>query len=112
MADLAVHPQSETGAGYDLVEVRGELDLKSHDELRGLTGSTELEADLLVLDLTELAFLDSAGIGAIALAHRQVGERDAELVVVASSPQLVRVLEISGMHQAVRICATRDEVTT
>jgi anti-sigma B factor antagonist len=110
MAELELRTASDTGETYDLVAVRGDLDLRSHDELRGLTGSSDLTADLLVLDLSELGFLDSAGIGAIALARRQAEERGAELALVAASTHVTRVLQVTGLDQTVRVCAAVDEV--
>ncbi|MXG90883.1 STAS domain-containing protein [Nocardioides flavescens] len=110
MAELELRTASDTGQGYDVVLVRGDLDLRSHDQLRGLTGSSDLTAPLLVLDLTELGFLDSAGIGAIALARRQAEERGAELTLVAASPHVTKVLQVTGLDQTLRVCPSVDDV--
>jgi len=112
MAELELRTASDTGEAYDLIVVRGELDLRSHDGLRGMTGSSDLTAPLLVLDLTGLEFLDSAGVGALALAHRQAEERGASLAVVASTPSVLRVLQITGLDHTLAVHPTLDDVST
>jgi anti-anti-sigma factor len=75
--------QIETRAGNlaDVVVVRGDLDLTTTDELTNAIDAAGGSA--LVLDLSELLFVDSAGIRAIDQARRRRVESGGTLVVVA-----------------------------
>jgi anti-sigma B factor antagonist len=61
----------------------GRLDLKSANDLR-IQGSDALDAadDTLVLDLTEIDFIDSSGLGALIGLHRRALEQKKRLEIV------------------------------
>lgn len=61
----------------------GRLDLKTADGLR-IQGSQALDdaEDTLVLDLTEIDFIDSSGLGALIGLHRQAVEQKKRLEIV------------------------------
>jgi anti-anti-sigma factor len=75
--------QIETRAGNvaEVVVVRGDLDLTTTDELSHAIDAAGGSA--LVLDLSDLQFVDSAGIRAIDQARRRRVESGGTLVVVA-----------------------------
>src|SRR5271155_1758618 len=52
---------------------------------------------LIVLDLSELMFMDSSGLGAIHLARRRAVKNGGTLVVCRPNPAGSRVLEITGL---------------
>jgi anti-sigma B factor antagonist len=76
----------------------GEIDSSSASVVR-----TEIDAVLgrpvreVVLDLDEVTFLDSAGLSALAAAHRLAGERGVRLRVLASGRAVIRPLQITGL---------------
>jgi anti-anti-sigma factor len=65
----------------DVLVVRGELDLTNADALEAEVLRTQRPT--VVLDLSKLVFVDSAGIRAIDSAHRQLGDEARALLVVA-----------------------------
>lgn len=81
--------------GGRLFVLSGELDVNTSqglaDRLTGPPGS------LVVLDLSRLDFMDSSGIGAIHAARRLAIKDGGTLVVCRPSPQVLRVLEITGL---------------
>jgi anti-sigma B factor antagonist len=82
----------ESGRVFSL---SGELDVTTSqglaERLAGPPGS------LVVLDLSGLTFIDSSGIGAIHAARRLTIKNGGTLVVSRPSPQVHRVLEITGL---------------
>lgn len=85
------------------IAVRGDLDLATVPELRN-----ELEAALeaggaIVVALDECTFLDSSALKAISDASRAADEAGVELAIVRPSPQVARVLEMSGLDAVVTI---------
>lgn len=67
--------------GHDLLDARGELDLTNVHELEDALASTGSRA--VVLDVSGLAFIDSAGLRAIDQANRRLAADGRVLLVVA-----------------------------
>jgi anti-anti-sigma factor len=81
--------------GGRVVSLRGELDAST---VPGLAEELASGADsLVVLDLNQLTFIDSSGLGAIHVARQRVINDGGVLVVCRPSPAVHRVLEITGL---------------
>lgn len=78
-----------------VIALRGELDAFTcqglAEQLVGPPGS------LIVLDLDQLSFMDSSGLGTIHAARRVAIKDGGNLVVSRPSPTVYRVLEITGL---------------
>lgn len=86
-----------TDAGVRLT-VTGEIDSSSAPELRRVLDALLDEApEELVVDLTGVTFLDSAGLSSLAVAHRRAGAGGVRLRVLASGRAVVRPLKITGL---------------
>jgi len=85
----------EPGEGQGRLRLIGELDLATYESLleaaRGQMGGP----DGLTLDMSGLTFMDSKGLRAILILHRELGGRPIRLV--APSRTVLRVLEVSGV---------------
>jgi anti-sigma B factor antagonist len=57
----------------------------------------------LLLDLNELTFLDSSGLGALVSLHQQARSGGWSLLVAAPQPPVAMVLRISGLAQRLTI---------
>jgi anti-anti-sigma factor len=81
--------------GGRVFTLRGELDASTvpglAEEMIGDPGP------LVVLDLSQLTFIDSSGLGAIHAARQRVIDDGGILVVCRPSPAVHRVLEITGL---------------
>lgn len=91
-----------------LVAVGGEIDLLTAPRVReaGAEALRERPARL-VLDLTEVVFLASAGLEAMVSLQEAAG--DAELRVVAGATATLRPLEITGLTEVLAVYRTREE---
>lgn len=84
---------SEDGAGLDVatdasdgvavLRVVGEIDLKNAHVLRTAVDGTS--ADAVVLDLSQVAYLDSSGIRAIDTSRRRLLSQERSLTIVSPS---------------------------
>jgi anti-sigma B factor antagonist len=81
--------------GGQVIGFRGELDLSSSHAVAELV--TGPAGSLVVLDLRELTFVDSAGLGAILLARRTMLAAEGTLVLTRPQPIVRRVLELTGL---------------
>jgi anti-anti-sigma factor len=83
------------------VRVRGEVDIATSTQMRREVREATAKARLVVLDLREVSFIDSAGVHAIldsAAACRARGQR---LLVVRGGAQVTRMFELTGVASQV-----------
>lgn len=87
-----------------VVSVVGELDLSTHDRLAEELRTIAADGETIVVDLTGCDFIDSSGIRALLLGHKATESSDGDrFALVASSPQVARVLELTGVNDAVSL---------
>lgn len=78
------------------VALAGELDLASAPVLREAAEPPIDEGRPIVIDLRELTFIDSTGLGAIAGLERRARDAGARFSLVEGPPNVQRVFEVSG----------------
>jgi anti-sigma B factor antagonist len=89
----------------------GELDLASAPLLQSEIERTEIAAAaIVVLDLQELKFIDSTGLRVLLSAHERSRERGQEFAVTRGSPQVQRLLSITGVDEHLRIISSPNEL--
>jgi anti-sigma B factor antagonist len=90
-----------SGAAPQLrLTVTGEVDSSSAPVLRQhLDALLDDDVRELIIDLTAVSFLDSAGLCVLAAAHRRAVAQETGLRVLASSGAVVRPLQITGLWQ-------------
>lgn len=85
------------------VALSGELDLAGAQQFEARLGEAERERpDRLVIDLAELAFIDSTGLRLLLQADARARERDCELLLRGAAPTVKRVFEVTGALDVLR----------
>ena len=80
-----------------VLKVRGELDLSTAPTLSwSVAQAVEGRCGLVLLDLGDVSFVDCSGIGALVEAAHLMDAASAHLSVNRVSPQVARMLEITG----------------
>jgi anti-sigma B factor antagonist len=86
------------------VALRGELDLSGVDRARKAIEEAESgNAPLLVLDLSELDFIDSTGLEVMLRAARRAQDEGRRLIVQRPSRYVKRLLEMTAIDQSLDI---------
>jgi anti-anti-sigma factor len=86
------------GAGQVVVELRGEYDLETSEELRACFDALVSQNSLVVIDLSNVEFIDSSVLNNLARAHRNAREQTTLLrIQVGDAPIVRKVLEIGGL---------------
>lgn len=86
--------------GYVVVELRGELDITTVPNLRpALHALLDGKTPRIILDLSELAFIDSSALTAIVIADRRARQLGVTLALAAPQRIVARVLSITGLDQ-------------
>jgi anti-anti-sigma factor len=96
---------SWTNGGLDAscVHVTGELDIATTPQLDRMLREPESQTRLVVLDLRELAFMDSCGVHAIVDASARAREVGRRLVLLRGRPDVDRVFTLTGSSDSVEI---------
>ena len=95
--------------GVQIVELAGELDVDSVDELEAALGAASAGAHARVcLDMSRLAFIDSTGLAAVIRAHIAVVEGRGAFCVVAGPGAVRRTLETTGLMEMLSVVDDRD----
>jgi anti-anti-sigma factor len=90
-----------------VVTVVGEIDLDSAPEIeRHLDAAVGAEPAprALVLDLTEVSYLDSCGLNLLVRAHQHCGAAHIALRVVASARVVLMPLQVTELDQVLTVC--------
>jgi anti-sigma B factor antagonist len=103
---LGWQPFSVTVAGEGetvTVAFKGELDLSGVESARHALARAQEMDGLLVLDLSELTFIDSTGLEVILRAARRAEETGRRLVVARPTPYIKRLFELTAIDQSLDI---------
>jgi stage II sporulation protein AA (anti-sigma F factor antagonist) len=97
--------------GGVVLDLSGEIDLANVDVLREqINAEVENTSWALVLDVTRLDYLDSAGVRLMFELSSKLAEHRQELIVVAPPGSTPRdVLDLVSLDRAARVIGTRDE---
>jgi anti-anti-sigma factor len=81
------------------VVASGEIDLSTVDELRSaVTGAAE-DVEKLLLDLTDVEFIDSAGLGGLLELRSTLRSRNVTLEISAGEGPVKQAMEITGLSE-------------
>ena len=98
----------EESESHTLVRPQGELDAYSVGQFReALSGL--VDRPRLLIDLGEVPFMDSAGLGALIGGIRRAREADGKVVVACGRPTLSRLLHTTGFDRIVPVTETMEE---
>jgi len=81
-----------------VVFLAGELDIAREDELLAILTGLDPRPDTTInLDVSNVSFVDSRGLYSILRARSYLQSRDCQLRLLRPQPQLVKVIEITGL---------------
>ncbi len=102
---------SEDGAGYHILRLVGEVDAYTVGEFREALAGIE-NVNWLIVDLSEVPFMDSAGLGALIGGIRRVREAEGDVAVISTTAGLNRLLHTTGFDRIVPVTESLEEALT
>ncbi len=94
------------------VSVGGEVDLASAPRLHALICQAKERADddppRVIVDLSEVEFMDTAGLGAVLEESNAIRQSGGRLCLVAREGPVTRLLEITGLSESFDLYAELD----
>ncbi|GAB3987132.1 STAS domain-containing protein [Actinoallomurus acanthiterrae] len=92
-----------------VLTVKGELNLYTSGGFRTAVRAAGDGHPHLILDLSGVPFCDSSGLSALIMLRRWAGEAGGSLTLAAVPDRLGRLLEMSGVDQAIPVRPTARE---
>jgi anti-sigma B factor antagonist len=87
-----------------VVSVSGELDLSTSAALEEeLTLAADSDAEMLVVDLHQLEFMDSTGLSTLVKAQQAVQGEGKRFVLVRGPQQVQRLLTLTGVAERIEV---------
>lgn len=94
-----------------VVSLQGEVDLASAPQLRrGLYDLIDQGNHRIAVDLTEVEFMDSTGLGVLIGALKRLREASGTMVLGGIRPAVARVFEITGLDRIFTIHESLGEI--
>ena len=99
--------------GTTVVTVGGEIDVYTAPKLRDKISELVAHGSYdLVIDLEEVEFLDSTGLGVLVGGLKKVRAHDGSMRLVCAQDRLLKIFRITGLAKVFDIRATAAEALT
>ncbi len=93
-----------------VLSVTGEVDMAVAPQLRrSLVELAERCPETIIVDLSDVGFMDSTGLGVLSSVRKRLKQTGGRLVLVVARPPVSRLFQLSGMDRLFTIVPTRDE---
>jgi len=93
-----------------IVKISGDLDLVLAKEFRETVDKILMDKPLrnLILDLSEVDFIDSSGLGAILGRYKMIQQRKGKMSIWGAKPSVYRILDLSGILKIIPVFKTEE----
>lgn len=93
-----------------IVQPSGVLDATKSQEFRQeVIKLLESKPKIVLVDLKNISFMDSSGLGALVLAFKTLRASDTKLVLCSINEQIKILFELTGMDKVFEIFSNQDE---
>ena len=96
-----------------IVVLNGDIDLNHSPSLHeALVAVTNEQPRRLVLNLTDVQYMDSSGVGTLVDVFRRVAKYQGKLVLYGLTPRVKGVFEVTKLDRFFTICDTLEQAET
>ena len=94
--------------------VQGEIDVYTCPQLRStLADIVEKGNDSFILNLENIHYIDSTGLGTIAHTAQNVSSNEGHIHIICNKPQIKKIFEVSGLEKKnITLYETEADVIT
>lgn len=97
-----------TADGIKIIAVSGDIDASTAPTAQQEILPIAKEGIPILLDLTEVAYMSSAGLRVLLSVYRQITAKDIPFVLVGLSEELQDTMSVTGFLDFFTICETRE----
>ncbi len=95
--------------GLSVVSPPAEIDITNAHQLRVALMSASSKCPIVVVDMSQTVFCDSAGLQVLARAHKRALADGGELRLVITATSVLRILALTGLDRVLPIFATMPD---
>jgi anti-sigma B factor antagonist len=100
----------ELGNQAQAVEVVGEIDVYTSPKVKEIIGELIDKGNYqLVINLEDVRYIDSTGLGVLIGALKKVREKDGSISLVCTNPQIKKIFNITGLVKIFGIYKSEEE---
>ncbi|MHB8141249.1 MAG: STAS domain-containing protein [Vulcanimicrobiaceae bacterium] len=108
--ELNVEIRTEPTSDGVIYRLSGSLDLATSPSVRAaLLESADAGKHDIIVDLCQLEFLDSTGLGALIGAHRRALEHGGRVRLIVNDGPIARLLNVTGLVRVFAVYRTLDD---
>ena len=94
-----------------VITVSGEVDLATSPQLdAAIISALDSGAKAVAIDLTDVTFMDSSGLGVIVRGLKRCREADIDLDLVITNDRVLKVFGITGLDQVIPIHSSISDI--
>jgi anti-sigma B factor antagonist len=109
MRELKIDRTEPAAPCFFVIQLEGEFDLAERERLIDAFAIVQ-SAPVVVVDLRKTTYIDSAVLQRLVALNEATHKRDAKLVVVGLHGAILRLFQITGLHQVFEIRDTLNDV--
>lgn len=110
MAQQKVEIEITNAGDHHVLTPNGDLDVYTVGSLRDAIGTMiDQETPRVVVDLDQVPFMDSSGLGALMGGVRRLREAGGDLAIACTREQHLKLFAITGFGEGVSIAPTVEE---
>lgn len=92
-----------------VVAIAGELDIGTARRLqRAFTSTAVIESDAVLVDLSDVTFMDSTGLSLFLTLDQQLRERGRRLAIACPAGAARLLFDVTGIDEHLQLYASRD----
>jgi anti-sigma B factor antagonist len=94
-----------------IIELEGEVDVYTYPALnQAMLALIKEGYTTIIVNLDKVSYIDSTGLGVLANSTNKVSEKDGEVRIICTQPQLIKVFSVSGLtSKNLKIFSTETE---
>ncbi|ADO76575.1 STAS domain-containing protein [Halanaerobium praevalens] len=99
-------------ANKAVIKFEGEVNFENSNQLKEKVKAeliTNEEVDVLIIDLAQVSYLDSSGVGLLLSLFKFMQKRDGSLKVVNPNAKLKRVFDVTKMREIIPVFTDLDK---
>ncbi len=97
------------GKGYKKILLKGSLDMYTALELKNqVDGLSFVQSETMILDLNEITYVDSSGIGTLIKIVNQLKENKVAFYLTGLKPMIEKIFKVAGLMNYFSILSEDD----
>lgn len=94
-----------------IIECQGEIDVYTYPILNDSMLNLIKEGNMnIIVNLEKVTYIDSTGLGVLANSTNKISEKNGELRIICTKPQLIKVFSVSGLtNKNLKIFASEED---